>query len=514
MTVAPTPAGADEVAAYPAAVEDPAWRRLSPRMLAVHPLREALRLIPALFAIVAFGQSGHRQVYSLIALGVVVLLGLLRWFTTTYRVTPHHVQVRRGVLRRQVVSVPRDRVRSVDLTSHALHRVLGLSRIVIGTGQSDLKGHDGLTLDALSMATASRLRAELLHRRPASAATSRAPTPAPEMVETALATLRPGWVWYGPFTLSGIVTVGVVAGFLWRTTSEAHLDPSQFGPLRAVINQLARAPLGVAICEVVLVCVLVVAVTSAAGYVFAFWNFRLTRHSGGTLHVSRGLITLRATTIEERRLHGIEISEPPLLRLVRGARCSAITTGLRVRRGAESSSSLLLPPAPRREVERVAGEVLRTDDPVTCPLTEHGPDARRRRYARTLVVPTIVVGLLLVLWWRAGWPSWSWQASLALFPCALLLGWDRYRSLGHAVADGHLVARRGSVFRHRWALSSDGIIGWTMHQSLFQRRVGLVTLVATTAAGRQGYHVQDVGLAEALSIADQTVPDLLTPFLT
>ena len=86
-----------------------------------------------------------------------------------------------------------------------------------------------------------------------------------------------------------------------------------------------------------------VVVASTVGYALAFWDFRLTRHPGGTLHVTRGLITTRATTIEERRLHGVEISEPLLLRMVAGARLIAIATGLRVGRGAERGGSLLAP---------------------------------------------------------------------------------------------------------------------------------------------------------------------------
>jgi putative membrane protein len=41
----------------------------------------------------------------------------------------------------------------------------------------------------------------------------------------------------------------------------------------------------------------------------------------------------------------------------------------------------------------------------------------------------------------------------------------------------------------------------------------LATLVATTAAGRQAYEVQDVPLGEALRLADQALPGLLAPFL-
>jgi putative membrane protein len=62
-------------------------------------------------------------------------------------------------------------------------------------------------------------------------------------------------------------------------------------------------------------------------------------------------------------------------------------------------------------------------------------------------------------------------------------------------------------------VTADGIIGWNLDRSFFQRRVGLSTLTATTAAGRQRYEVPDVDLHAALRLADEATPGLLTPFL-
>src|SRR2546430_10596588 len=47
--------------------------------------------------------------------------------------------------------------------------------------------------------------------------------PAPEIV---LTQLRPGWLRYGPFSLSGLVIVGVAAGFLSRDRKSTRLNSS------------------------------------------------------------------------------------------------------------------------------------------------------------------------------------------------------------------------------------------------------------------------------------------------
>ena len=99
---------------------DPSWRRLSPRMLFVHPVQEVLRVIPAIVVLVLFGRGTGNEWWGVASLPVVIGIGLSRWFTTKYRITPDYVQVRKGLLRRQELSAPRDRIRTVDVTSHAM----------------------------------------------------------------------------------------------------------------------------------------------------------------------------------------------------------------------------------------------------------------------------------------------------------------------------------------------------------------------------------------------------------
>ena len=90
---------------------------------------------------------------------------------------------------------------------------------------------------------------------------------------------------------------------------------------------------------------------------------------------------------------------------------------------------------------------------------------------------------------------------------------DRYAGLGHALTDHHLVVRSGSFQGHRDALQRTGIIGWNIRQTFFQRRAGLVTLCATTAAGRQAYHAVDLPEDVAIALADAAVPGLVGQFV-
>jgi putative membrane protein len=506
-------------------VDDPdsGWRRLSMRMLLVHPFMEIWRALPALIVLVFLGRNDPNGFWPLAGVAIVVALGLIRWFTTTYRVTPSQIQVRRGLLSRSTLSVPRDRVRTVDLTSHVMHRLLGLTRITIGTGQSDTQKENGLRLDALTTAAAQRLRRELLHGRTspdAHASAVDATAGAGDLVEGAaprraagevrvLARFRPSWVRFAPFTLSGFATIGVIAGFLANLVRDARIDLAHNEAVIGARDRLDALPTVIAVLVVILIVILAVMVLSIAGYVLAAWNFTVTRE-GGNLHVMRGLLTTRATTIEERRLRGAEMSEPLLLRTVNGARAAAVTTGLRVGRGAERGGTVLMPATPARDVAATVDAVLRTPGPMHAPLTRHGRKAARRRFTRALAGGVVIAAALLALSSLTDWLVWL---ALATIPIAALIAWDRYRNLGHTFADGFLVSRQGSIVRRRYMLHRDGVIGWNEHQSFFQRRSGLVTLAATTAAGKQSYEILDVDQARAIAFADRVTPGLLTPFL-
>ena len=101
---------------------------------------------------------------------------------------------------------------------------------------------------------------------------------------------------------------------------------------------------------------------------------------------------------------------------------------------------------------------------------------------------------------------------------AWLLAADRAAALGHQIAVGPsgvrwLVTRGGSLVRRRCVLEADGVIGVTLRQSYFQRRAGVVTLVATTAAGRQKYAVTDLGAEQAEALSAELLPGLLDEFL-
>ncbi|MCO1658334.1 PH domain-containing protein [Pseudonocardia humida] len=435
----------------------------------------------------------------------VVIAGVvaewLRHRTTRYRVGPDRVELHSGVLIRRRRSLQRDRIRTVDVTADPLLRVFGLVSVRVGTGE---RADDGtVRLSPVTRDTGDELRRTLLDRVGDGTA------------EGTLAVLDKGWIRYAPLSFVAPALGSAAFGGVLNVADWFDLAG---GVIAWAVDRLAGFGLlgGIA---VLVASGLAVGVIGALGlWVEMWWNYRLDREPGGTLRVRRGLLTTRSISLEEERLRGVDVVEPLGARLSGAARVDAVATGMAT--GTENTKTdhnTLLPAAPKAVADRVAAEVLREPvSPTEAVRLRPHPIAARGRRVRwalaTVVVgelPLVVLGVLLtdVLLHIA------WITAVVAVPVAVALAFDAYRSLGHGSVGDYLVARSGSVRRSTVALQCRGIIGWTVRQSVFQRRAGLSTVLATTAAGAGAYAIRDVGTGTGLDAADAAVPGLLAPFL-
>lgn len=484
-------------------------------MLLVHPVLELVRFLPFLVGVFVLGSSANGEQWQLIGVAIPIVLGVLRFLTTRFRITPQQVELQRGLIGKKVLTARLDRVRAVELTASPIHRVLGLAKVEIGTASGAKQDDDKFALDSLRLAQAREMRVSLLHR--ILTGTSAEPgSLGPAVGEAAAATpledvvllrLDPRWVRYAPLTSSGnVIAAGLLAllGQFFQRADLQLINPSR----------IERMLTGASIAVVVIAFIALGALLAVIGYLVTNWGFTLSRDAHArSFNVRRGLLTSTETSLERERLRGVEVGEPLGLRLAGARRLGTIATGVS---RSERSSTQLVPPAPRRIVEAVATDVLAAPDdasPLRIPLRQHGPAARRRRYTRALVgalvVPVIVAALCVatpLAWW------WLLPA-FGVVALAVPLAADRYRRLGHGLTEDYLVVRSGSLRGSRDVLQRAGIIGWNVHQSWFQRRAGLATLVATTAAGKQAYAAIDIPEAVAVELAQEALPGLVTQFI-
>ncbi|HJQ05781.1 MAG TPA: PH domain-containing protein [Nocardioides sp.] len=470
---------------------EPAWERLDPRMLLVHPIREVGRFVPVLLGLLVTGRLTDGP-WALLGVGLPVSLGVVRYFTTRYRVTTDRVELSHGLLARHRLSTPIDRVRTVDLTATPIHRVLGLAALVVGTGSVATGEDNRIKLDSLPREQAADLRRRLLEAPHADGVIAQPLAP----TETVVARFEPRWLWYAPFTSTVLVAIGAVFGAVSPYLGQIDLSHDRLERIKPLLITLAvAAPLLLVLLYV-------------AAYLVTNGGFLLTRRAE-TWHVSRGLVTHRETSIDADRLAGVGIGEALPLRLARGRRLKAIVTGLR---RSQESSTTLLPPTPRRTTLTAAAALVGSEAAVTGPLLAHGPRATTRRYTRALMAAApVVAGTAIAV--VAGAPAALGALGLAAVVLAIGLAADRARSLGHAHLEGHVVMRSGSLTRRREILGDSHVIGWNLRATWFQRRVGLVTVAATTAGGGGRIEVRDVPAADAVALARAATPGLLEEFL-
>ena len=472
-----------------------AWQRLSPRMLVVHPVHELLRQIPVLIGSLVLGSATGNPMWALFGLALIVGYGLARWFTTSYRIGADEVQLRTGVLQRKVLSVPRNRIRSVSTDARLLHRLLGLTVLRVSTGQ-EAKRDNAFALDAVQAEQVPRLRAILLADSLAPAE-DEASEPGRE-----LARWQPSWLRYSPLSFTGLAMILAAVGLAYQAGVGAALQDSRLA--RSGLDAAERFGVFASLAVVVVTVLVVSVVLSVLRSLVTYGNLVLLRRdfagNDGVLHLEHGLLRVREHTFDMRRLRGGTLRSPLLVRLFGGARLDAVMTGV----DGAGEASLLLPPCPRATAEAVLSELIARPDAVTGPLRAHGAAATRRRWTRALALPAVLLIAMVV--WYSWTPVWLWPIWVVLTVCCALLAVDRSRALGHRVDAEWLVARAGSLDRRRDCIAAAGIIGWTVRQTLLQRRAGVATLIAATAAGVKSYRVIDVPAELAWTIAGSASP--------
>lgn len=457
-------------------------RRTSPRVVLVHTVtfKQARQFVPVVLPVAAAAGFGGGVVTVVVLVVAVTLASLafaaLSWWRFGYADGPTAVVVTRGLLARSVRTVPRDRVRGVEVEAPPLHRLLGLVRVRVDAAAGAATGEgEEVVLDGVPRAEGERLRVALLDRRRPLVPTDGVPAEAPPEPEQVVVRFDSRWLLYAPLVGSYLAVPLAAVGALTRLAQELPraLRPDLPGPDLAEPRVLLVA-LSVAL--------VLLAAGSVIGAAVVNWRFRLVRR-GGSLIADRGLVTRRHTELEVDRIRGCAVSAGLGMRWVGAARVSALVTGL----GAAQRPGQLLPLGPRDRAEELTG--LLVDDP--GPLRRHPPAARRRRLVRAVGPGLALAAAGAVATVLAGW--WPLLvAGAALAVVGVPVGLGRYAALGHVAGPRSFAVRSGWLVQERAVLQRRAVVGWQVRQSVFQRRAGVATVVACVGAGSGGYTAVDM----------------------
>lgn len=211
----PVPSGWERPGGGPTGPDLAAWQRL-------HPASALVRIGPVtLTAIVVYlatsagaagadGSRGGGDWSELIVAGVLLVVGVVTWLVTRWRLVGGVLQIETGLIRRRSLRFPLDRVQAIDLVRPGVARVLGLAELRIRMAGGAARGR----LAYLTVAHAEALRARLLAAGSASrdagvGAAGRPAPPGPQGSETPLYSIDPVRL-LGSLALSGSAAFLVV----------------------------------------------------------------------------------------------------------------------------------------------------------------------------------------------------------------------------------------------------------------------------------------------------------------
>lgn len=473
---------------------DPRVRPRPDRSMNLHPLcaaRNALRygLLAAstAFFLVALGVGtvdlDVALLFVLVPPGFLVgaVYGLVSYAVFRYELTADTFDLASGVLDRREREIPYGRVQNVDVRQSLLKRLLGLAVVRVETAGG---GRTEAALDFVSASEAERIRAEIRERKRTGAGGERGEGPAPgtagdeptllfelrptELAVLSLAVLRPG----------ALVVVMLAVPFADRAALDVlvRLARPLGGPdrpaLAAITPDAALALVAVAVPLAALGTWLVSAVLTASTY----YGFRLGR-VGRDLVYDRGLLRRYGGSIPLSKVQTLTVTEPLLARPLGWAGLRVETAGYAPGRSKAAGPEFAVPLARRSRTLDLARTIRGFRDPAFA----RPPARARRRYAARYLAA--VAGLLAASYAVSvavgGFSRWYAPAPLvALVPVAAHLKW---RNRGYHAGERHLLVREGFWHRTTTVVPYDRLQTVQVRRTVFQRRLGLASVVADTA---------------------------------
>lgn len=423
----------------------------------VRALRDAA--LPLLIAIFAGGSGGGMFPLGIAFVGIVgtFALGIARWQTTSYTITPGALHYRSGLISPDDVVVPIDRIQAVDTIAGPIQRLFGVTGLHVQTPGG---GDDGdVVLSALSAADAAHLRAALGHADAGERVEDRHP----------YRRLRPRALLLTALTAPQLTVVLPVVGAIFGVLQDGNLAGSGEAEVKN-INSLGEAA------TIIIILLLAAWLISFLGAIVAFAGFEVER-SDGRLRLRRGLLQRRAVSVPVGRIDGVQIVESPLRRPF-----GLVTLRLEVTSlgGRETAARTLYPLLPRRDVPDLLATLL-PEMAGSLTIADRPPARARRRYVTWPLTAALVASAIIIILLPAAWP-----AAPVLVLVAIASGIDAYNIAGLRLVETEpriilRARRRGSlvtlIARRRRLQELE------LTRSPLQRRAGLASIHLEVARG-------------------------------
>src|SRR5690606_18036132 len=436
-------------------------------------------LLPLLVLVVFGGrrEDGYQLAAAGVAVVVLALVSVWRYFTYRYRIDADSLFVRSGLLERRLRQVPFSRIHNVELRQTLLHRLFGVAEVKLESAGGTTPEAQMRVLrldDALALERLIRHRARGAADAPADAATD-------DGGETLLALSTGEILRLGLVSNRGMIVVGAAFALSWQVLPENAVRRGfelargeAFGYVEHLDGGWLAAML--AATGLVLLALALVRLFSVLVAMLRYYGFRLREH-GRRLTVERGLVARVRSSVSRRRIQAWTLREGLLHRLLRRRSLSIETAGTQAGGNGQQQRD---PPelAPIATPEGCDALLRHLLDGVQWP-PQHWQPLHPRAWVRLMLGDVVFATLLAAgLCWYFG--AWG-LLGLLWLPWGLLLALRHARFAGWHV-DARLVAVREGWWSRHWRFAEiDKLQALQLQQSPLDRRIGMASLWLDTA---------------------------------
>jgi putative membrane protein len=476
--------------------------RLHPWSWVFHAIR-ALRevALPALvFMVVGRKDAFGPLVVGAVAAIMLIAWGILRSRTFRYELLERELLVREGFFVRETRHVPFARVQAVNERQGPLHRLLGVTELVLESGAA---GKPEAVMRVLGVAEAARIAGML---RSVSTADHATPdvvaSPAAAATQELLRIPTDELILHGIISNRGFVVIALAFGIISQNRELLDLLPIDFKQLMKDSTDTAAGIDAGAIFGVLLVLLLgfvvLVRLLSIAFALFTLHDFTL-RRAGDRLRMNRGLLSRVDVSGRVSGFQRIVLEQSLLHRAFRRCVVKVDLAGaslLGTPEAADSRLDTLAPIATPARARSLLQELVPGLDLEAMPWQPLHRSAAVRRWQKTMwwLLPTLTL-VVAAAGLIPGLPSVALPGALVAATLGLGLSvmhaWQWARWSAFAASDGVIAFRSGAWARHWTLVFDDRAQSTALRRSPRDRREGTASLAVD---------VQSMTVSQALHI--------------
>jgi putative membrane protein len=481
--------------------------RLHPWSWVFHAIR-ALRevALPALvFMVVGRKDAFGPLVVGAVAAIILVAWGILRSRTFRYELLDRELLVREGLFVRETRHVPFARVQAVNERQGPLHRLLGVTELVLESGAA---GKPEAVMRVLGVAEAARIAGMLRsvtaadHGIPEHATPGVVASPAAATTQELLRIPTDELILHGIISNRGFVVIALVFGIISQNSELLDLLPIDFKQLMKDSTDTAAGIDAGAIFGVLLVLLLgimvLVRLLSIAFALFTLHDFTL-RRAGDRLRMNRGLLSRVDVSGRVSGFQRIVLEQSLLHRAFRRCAVKVDLAGASLLGNPEAADSrldTLAPIATPAKARSLLHELIPGLDIDDLPWQPLHRSAAVRRWQRTAwwLLPTLAL-VVAAAGLIPGLPAAALPGALVAATLGLGLSvmhawqWARWSAFA---ASGGVIAFRSGAWARQWTLVFDDRAQSTaLRRSPRDRREGTTSLAVD---------VQSMTVSQALHI--------------